>query len=70
MIVWLIQVLVWLCILGLIWWLLTTYLVPVLPPPIQQVARILITIVFVLILIYMLIGIVPVRWPGAAPGIR
>lgn len=67
MIPWLIGLLIWLCVLGLIWWLITGFVVPLLPQPMQQVARVIVTIVFVLILIYMLIGVYPMHFPGPPP---
>ena len=67
MLAWMITLLVWLIVLGLVFWLVTAYLLPLLPEPFQKVGRALVIIVFILILIYFILGIVPLRMPGPPP---
>lgn len=67
MIGWLIALLVWLIVLGVVFWLVTGYLLPLLPEPFRKVGQVITVIIFILILIYLLMGIVPLHAPGPPP---
>jgi hypothetical protein len=60
----LINLVVWVAVLGVIFWLITSYLLPLLPEPFQRVGRVIVAAGFILILIYLLLGVIPLHWPG------
>jgi len=56
----LIALLIWLVVLGLIYWLATVVIAALpIPEPIKSVVRIIVLVIVILILIYLLVGFLP-----------
>ena len=55
----LIYLLIWICVLGLIYWLEVIINAVPLPDPVKTVVRIVVMVILCLIVIYMLIGFLP-----------
>ena len=60
---WLLSLIIWLIVLGVIFYLLRWAINTACPDPIRAVANVILVVVVVLILIYMLIGILPPLHP-------
>lgn len=66
----LISFILWLIIVGLIFWLLKWAIDSVAPEPFRRVANVILIVVAVLILIYALVGFLPLHPIGPRPLLR
>jgi hypothetical protein len=60
-ITWLLTLVIWIIVVGLIFWLLRYAVNTVLPEPMRAVANVILTVLAVLILIYVLMGFLPLH---------